>query len=127
VDEEDGDPRTLLERQWLFSDCLGELLAYAKVRGYKITLAEVGLQQQRKALTGQVFSDGVHMIGSLHYARLAADLNLWVNGERVISSEHYGYLDLGNYWLARDPLCRWGGRFKQRDSNHFSVAWLGKS
>jgi len=101
------------------------LFEYATRKGYQLTLGEGYVQTPRKARDGSFVEDGVHMPSSLHYTRLALDLNLFVDGEYVRDGEHMGWVDLGNFWEKLSPLCRWGGRFK--DANHFSIAYDGKA
>lgn len=65
------------------------------------------------------------MPGSLHYSRLAADLNLFVDG-KWRKTDCIEWRAIGAYWESLDPLCRWGGRFTSGDFNHFSLAHEGK-
>lgn len=123
----DTDPRGLHERQWLFTRCLARLITYAASRGYEITLAEIGVAYERKARLGRVYADGVHMPASLHYSRLAADLNLFVDGEWITHSDHWAWVDLGDFWLSLDVLAAWGGRFAKADATHVSIRWQGRS
>lgn len=106
---------TLLNLQQTFTFLIAKLIIYAYAHGYKITLGE-GYDDDGKG----------HMHGSLHYSRLAQDLNLFdQNGTYIKSSE--GYLELGEYWEGLSDAgyeCCWGGRFS--DGNHFSIAYGGK-
>ena len=65
------------------------------------------------------------MESSLHYIRLAIDLNLFVNGRYITSGDNPAYKELGVYWERLHELCRWGGRFD--DANHFSITHDGRS
>jgi hypothetical protein len=116
--------RSLRSLQSLFMRCLGELIRYAYSRGYELTAGEAFVQSPRRSRSGQWVEDGVHMECSLHYTRLAMDLNLFIDGNYITNGEHIAWVDLGNYWEALDPLCSWGGRF--RDANHFSVTFRGR-
>ena len=118
---------TLSERQRLFVKCLGALIQYATQQRYELTLGEGYILEQRKTRSGNVVSDGVHMPGSLHYVRLAQDLNLWVGGMYITDGGHPAWTDLGTYFEGLDPLCRWGGRFRSGDANHVSVTYNGKA
>lgn len=123
--EQDSDTRGLAARQALLVSCLGKLFAYAAERGYTITLGEGYVQEVRPDRQGRTYADGVHMRGSLHYQRLAQDLNLFVEGRYITDSEHFAWVDLGSFWEAQDRLCRSGRRFG--DANHLSVTYQGKA
>ena len=116
------------ELQSLFVVYLGQLIRYATERGYSLTLGEGFVQTPRKTRGGYFTHDGVHMPKSLHYERLAQDLNLFVDNEYVTSGEHFAWVDLGGFWEGLAPgVTRWGGRFKNHDANHFSVEWQGRA
>lgn len=66
-----------------------------------------------------------HMPGSLHYAGLANDLALYINGKYQDKTE--AYQRLGEAWESMDKDCRWGGRFQRPDGNHFSIAYGGRA
>ena len=112
------------ERQSLLVVCLGDLFRYASSKGYALTLGEGFIQNPRKTREGAVVEDGVHMRQSLHYERLAQDLNLFVGGQYIRDGEHLAWIELGTYWEQLSPLCRSGIRFK--DANHFSISPDGK-
>lgn len=95
---------------------LGLLIEYA----YSLPNVEMTLGEGYR-------SDGKgHMPDSLHYVRLAQDLNLFVGGA-YITGDHPVWHKLGAYWKGLDPLAAWGGDFKSRDFNHFSVSYGGRS
>lgn len=121
---ESNDRRSLRSLQSLLVRCLGELIRYAYDRGYELTLGEAYVQNPRKTRDGAFVADGVHMPSSLHYRRLAIDLNLFVRGEFVTRGDHFAWLDLGAYWEQLDPACSSGVRFG--DANHFSVTFGGR-
>lgn len=126
---------TLREKQSLFALLLAQLIVWIDSKGWAVTLADVGVGELRKVQllgvngkpTGPKMQalDRVHMKGSLHYSRLAADLNLFVNGKWIQSGSHPAWTAIGERWESLDPLCRWGGRFA--DSNHVSLAHGGKA
>src|SRR3972149_9605890 len=101
---------TLSERQRLFVKCLGALIQYATQQGFELTLGEGYILEERKSRRGSRFHDGEHMPGSLHYVRLAQDLNLFVGGVYITDGGHPAWTDLGTYWESLDKLCAWGGR-----------------
>lgn len=85
------------------------------------------------ALTaGDFWAHDGHMPHSLHYDRLAADLNLFVKEPhdsqegmfvwRYIKDEHPVWDVLGAKWKSYDTQNRWGGDFRKKDYNHFSRA-----
>ena len=119
-----SDSRNLRELQSLLVRCLGNLIAYAYERGYELTLGEGFVQNPRKTRAGDWVQDGIHMPSSLHYSKLAVDVNLFVRGEFITHSDHFAWIDLGNFWEAQDPACSWGGRFG--DANHLSVTFGGR-
>ena len=107
---------TLKEKQVRFSQLLGVLLVWVYSHpGWELTLGE-----------GQVDSKTGHMVGSLHYIRLAQDLNLFVGGQ-YITGQHPVWDAIGAFWVSLDPLCRWGGNFASRDYNHISLEHGGKA
>ena len=59
-----------------------------------------------------------HLRSGQHPKRLAADLNLFVDG--VYIKGHHSYWEmLGYFWKNLNPDNRWGGDFSSRDYNHF--------
>lgn len=105
----------MLEKQWKFTELLGRLITYAYSKGYKLTLGD-GYRADGKG----------HMPGSLHYSRLAQDLNLFI-ASAWIKKYHPAWEDLGAYWKSLDPECGWGGDFAAKDYNHFSLKHGGKA
>jgi hypothetical protein len=71
---------------------------------------------------GESFDDDNtgHMKNSLHYIRLAQDLNLFRDG--VFLSKSEDHKELGEWWESIGGA--WGGRFN--DGNHYSLAHGGK-
>lgn len=110
----------LARRQRIFTRCFARFLTFAlSIPGIEITLSE-GYVGDTDAADGDY--DGPHVKGGCHYAKLAIDINLFDNGIWITNGDDPIYKRLGAYWKALDPLCRWGGDFKKKDSNHFSVA-----
>jgi hypothetical protein len=103
---------TLGEKQRLFVRLIGKLIEWTYAQGYELTF-------------GESFDDDNigHMRNSLHYVRLAQDLNLFKDGKWLQKSEDHG--PLGAYWKTLNPLCRWGGDWN--DGNHYSLAHEGRS
>lgn len=103
----------LRKKQSLLVQCTANLIQYATKRNWEFTFGDAARIDRRG-----------HMPGSLHYSRLAVDLNLFVEGEWISDGSHPAWEELGIYWESLHPLCRWGGRFG--DANHFSITHGGK-
>ena len=103
---------TLGALQRKFTLMLGKLILKAYELGYELTLGE-GYDD-----------DGVgHMKGSMHYIRLAQDLNLFKDGVYLGSGPEMekGHKLLHDYW---DEL---GGAGRiPRDLNHYSMEYQGR-
>lgn len=119
---------TLGQKQKLHAKNMTKLRAYLHAQGWEMTEGEAAVINPRKVWAPQKIKtksqDAEHMKGSLHYKKLADDLNLFVKGKYIRSSTHPAYLKLGRYWERLHPLCAWGGRFG--DGNHFSTMHAGK-
>ena len=98
---------SLGERQRTFTRMVADLIVFAYDNGYELTL-------------GDAYAQTGHMAKSLHYSRLAIDLNLFKNGAYLTSTEDHR--PLGEYWESLGGS--WGGRFK--DGNHYSLAYDGR-
>lgn len=118
---------TLRKKQSLFVELLAKLIQFIySHEGWELTLGE-GFRPDKKG----------HMEGSLHYIRLAQDLNLFIFGKWIQNGKDPAWLEIGEYWESLHYLCRWGGRFGSKDteilrftgkdSNHFSIAHGGKA
>ena len=90
------------EHQEYFCSDLGKLITYAYGLGYRIRM-------------GDVFAHDGHKDGSQHYKKLAADLNLFIEGEYI--KDERGHDLLGKFWEELDEHNRWGGRYD--DANHY--------
>lgn len=113
---------TLREARCLFSRGLAELVLRAGDLGFEIAFDEITERVTEKDPTSD------HMPNSLHHLGLAADLLLYKDGRYLTSSADY--TALGEMWEQmgkdRNVEFTWGGRFKNRDGNHFSLAWQGR-
>jgi len=112
---------TLSEKQRLFTRLLAQLITWSFANGYELTFGEV-LRTQEQAAANAASGKGISR--SLHLIRLAADLNLFINGEYRTSTEDHKAL--GDYWMSLHPLCRWGGNFSKPDGNHYSLEHEGR-
>lgn len=107
---------SLLAKQKLFAKLLAQLITW--IFGHPtwaVTLGE-GYDDDGRG----------HMPGSLHYSRLAQDLNLFVEGHYV-TGWHPAWDEIGATWKGMNFLSRWGGDFASRDFNHFSLHHEGKA
>ena len=100
----------LREKRALFTRLLALLINKMIEDGYTPLLGKDGLK---------------HMANSLHFEGLAADIDLF-KGDAYLTgtSDH---LQFGKFWEMLDVSCRWGGRFKNADGNHYSITYQGRS
>ena len=110
------------DKQRLFMWCMAEFLDYVYGQGYAVTAGDFARKDNRG-----------HIPGSMHYDRLAADLNLFILRDNGTWDYIESYDEspvvwdcLGTYWKSLHPLCRWGGDFEIRDLNHFSITAWGR-
>ena len=124
----------LLEKQFLFTRNISRLIRYAynlsdEFDGF-IPEAheelEVTLTFGRAHASEAANRADKGIKGSCHTMRLAVDFNLFVNGE-YMKGDHWVWHALGKYWVSLDrDNNRWGGNFRSRDYNHFSMRHGGK-
>jgi hypothetical protein len=100
---------TLGEKQELFAFLVPDLLLWFKYHGYRVRI-------------GDVFAREGHSAASMHYVKLAIDINLFKDGEYLTETEDHA--EAGKFWESLHPLCRWGGRFS--DGNHYSLTHAGR-
>ena len=98
---------SLRRKQSLFALLVALLIQRAYESGYEITF-------------GDAWAHDGHMDNSLHYIRLAIDLNLFKDGKYLTSAEAHS--KLGVYWESLGGS--WGGRFG--DANHYSLEYGGR-
>lgn len=97
---------TLGEKQRRFAHMVGRLIVWAYEHGYELTF-------------GDAYARSGHMENSLHYCRLAVDLNLFIDGKYMTDTD--SHKPLGEFWESIGGS--WGGRFG--DGNHYSLAHGG--
>jgi hypothetical protein len=111
---------TLSQKQQDFSTMVGKLLVWVSAsQHYGVTFAEAYRPPDVAALYAK---EGRGIKRSLHCQRLAVDLNLFIDGAYQTSSD--AYEPLGVFWETLGGA--WGGRFRNRDGNHFSLAHGGR-
>lgn len=122
---------TLLQKQFVFTRLLAELIGHAYVEGFTVVFGEV----LRTPEMAQIYAKrGIGIANSLHCSSLAADLRLYQEGRYFEDSESYRWL--GEYWESLSKVgqfeCCWGGRFKDAkgrpkpDGCHFSITHYGR-
>ena len=94
---------SLRQDQSKFVIKVAELILYAYAQGYELSF-------------GDAWATAGHKENSMHYKRLAIDLNLFKGGEWLSLTEDHK--TLGEYWKSLDPMCTWGGDWN--DGNHYS-------
>jgi len=94
---------SLGDQQREFSLKIAQLIVWAYENGYEITV-------------GDFWAKEGHVKGSFHYKRLAADLNLFIDGEYQTTTE--SHRPLGEQWKKMGGS--WGGDFPRKDGNHYS-------
>ena len=102
-----ANAESLREKQSRFASMVGQLITYSYANGYELTF-------------GDAFAHDGHCKNSLHYIRLAIDLNLFKNGKYL--SKTLDHKKLGEYWESLGGS--WGGRFG--DGNHYSLEHNGR-
>ena len=102
-----GSGITLRSKQSLFALLVALLIQKAYESGYEVTF-------------GDAWARDGHSEGSLHYIRLAIDLNLFKDGEYLDQGDDHQYL--GEYWESLGGS--WGGRWG--DGNHYSMEHEGR-
>ena len=97
------------QKQELFAELYAAHITWLYSKGYKARL-------------GDVFAHDGHKENSLHYAKLAGDINLFKDGVYLTQTEDHR--ESGERWEERHELCRWGGRYN--DGNHYEVMHGGR-
>jgi len=102
------------EKQRVFTRLLvSRLLPRAYELGFEITLGHAF--RCADCLTGRK--------SSAHKNRLGIDLNLFKDGKYCVNTEDHR--ELGEFWESLHEGCRWGGRFREVDGNHYSFEHTG--
>lgn len=116
--------KTLGDHQRLFTKLLPRLLDKAQeLYPGQVVLGET---ERHKKAAEWLANVGLGTRNSLHRDRLAADIHLFSpDGVYLTSTE--AHRELGEWWERQHELCRWGGRFKRADGNHYSVTYGGRA
>lgn len=86
-----------------FNLAISKLVIWAAEQGYEFT-------------DGDAYATTGHIEGSFHYKRLARDMNLFIDGKYQTSTE--AHRPIGEEWERMGGT--WGGRFRNKDGNHYS-------
>ena len=97
----------LSERQAKFTKMIALLIQYANLLGYSLTFGDAYSKVEYEA----------HSLNSFHYKRLAVDFNLFIDGVYQKTTE--AHEPLGKFWKFIGGT--WGGDFKDKDGNHYSL------
>ena len=108
----------LLNKQQQFSKMLSQFLIWLFANDYEVTFGEV---KRTKEQAEENASKNIGILKSLHLISLAVDLNLFKNGQFLTDPNDYQLA--GEYWESIGGS--WGGRFKNVDADHFSLAYNG--
>ena len=98
---------SLRKKQSEFVRMVALLIQFATQEGFELTF-------------GAAWASGGHKENSLHYDRLAIDLNLFRDGKWLNKTEDHEMLGL--FWELIGGT--WGGRFD--DGNHYSLEYQGR-
>lgn len=109
---------TLGQKQRVFTQMVGQLIAFAYDRGYELSFGDA--YRDPRAFGAVGVKGGYGSAVSLHKERLAVDFNLFRAGEYRTGTD--AYRELGEYWESIGGA--WGGRFD--DGNHFSLEHQGR-
>lgn len=113
---------TLLEKQFLFSACVADLIRSLRMLKIEVTLGEAWRSPETCELYAK---DGRGIVNSNHTNRLAIDLNLFRGPDLSPITD---YETAGAIWKRYSQPgmdCVWGGDFKSRDYGHFAIEHQG--
>ena len=109
------------QREFTFH--MASLIKHIYAQGYEATVGDFFRDPRSHGKMGEEGPYGRDK--SAHKQRLAADLNLFKDGEYLTeTSDHRRF---GDYWKALHPDNRWGGDFSKPDGNHYSRRFGGVS
>ncbi len=103
------------EKQELFMRLLPRLIDKAHELGFKIRGGDLFRDPRVHGKVGEKVGYGKRR--SRHKSKCAIDLNLFLDGKFVTTTE--GHRELGEWWEEQHELCRWGGHYD--DGNHYEI------
>lgn len=101
----------MIEKQWRFLRDIAKLIRFAECFPEIMLTAGEFYESPDEA-------NPEHLRNGQHPKRLAADLNLFVDGKYITGYNVYWDM-LGGFWKNLSGENRWGGDFSSRDYNHF--------
>lgn len=116
---------TLLQSQFEFVKSLNRFFTWLELNGYEATLGEAYRTPEQAKIYAQA---GKGIENSLHCIKLAIDLNIFKDSVLLTTVEDLR--DAGSAWESFSVPgidLRWGGRFKNPDCDHFSLAYGGRA
>lgn len=111
---------TLGSKQREFTYMISLLIQWAYERGYELSFGDAYRDPRMHGDLGEKHS--YSSAYSNHKLRLAVDFNLFKDGVYLTKTEDY--LFLGEFW--ENIGGSWGGRFENKDGNHFSLEHKGR-
>ncbi len=113
----------LRQRQSEFAQAAAALIIKAHELGYDVTLGDAYRDARVHGDFG--VKEGYGRASSVHKLRMAIDLNLFMDGEYLGTTE--AHAELGKWWEKeyKHLGSRWGGRFN--DGNHYSFEVWGSA
>jgi len=115
----------VVEKQARFARLVSEFIPKAYDMGYLMNFGEAW----RPEIVAKMYKDlGKGISNSLHWSRLAIDLNAYFEGKYLDARQpwHIPHLErLGELWESLGQGCTWGGRFQDKDYNHYSLMHNG--
>lgn len=113
----------LHKKQVIFSVNFARLVTYVNNQpGYEAVIGEVARDPRIAKLNAEA---GIGSRRSLHIDRLAGDLLIFKDDDYLTQTEDYEFA--GTYWKSLHPDNRWGGDFRNKDGNHFSMGYEGRA
>ena len=109
---------SLSQKQRAFTRMLADLIQFAYEQGYELTVGDAFRDPRLHGEHGT--KKGYGSSKSVHKLRLAMDLNLWVNGKYIQTSDHPAWDELHNHWESIG-----GAERVPNNANHFSLEHWG--
>lgn len=104
--------------QETFSTNVAKLIEFINKKGYHVTFGEAYRTHEQALIYAH---EGLGIKNSLHCERLAIDLNIFDNSNRMLSTVEE-CRQFGDYWESLHPFNVWGGRWIHRpDFDHYQM------